>query len=295
MTGIGIDVSKGKSTVAFVNSYGEVLCKPFEIPHDMPAITSLANRIKEIDEETIILMEYTGHYHRPIVKGLMGCGLSVCVTNPLQMKKYGDTELRRGKTDKKDAVRIALYALEKSYSLQPYSKMEEKYEELRFLSRQYDQRINILVQAKEQLHCLLDETMPGITQLLSLKSRNPNNCVLLRFIKRYGSFAKIQSMPKNRFLESYATLVRKTTDRRSGAKGLAIYELAKKSICTREADSLTVMAQNQLVDLISVAQTAADEIMLRMQNISETIPEYAVLRGMNGVGERLGPIILAEI
>ena len=32
-----------------------------------------------------------------------------------------------------------------------------------------------------------------------------------------------------------------------------------------------------------------------MQNIASTIPEYKVLLSMAGVGERLGPIILAEI
>ena len=32
-----------------------------------------------------------------------------------------------------------------------------------------------------------------------------------------------------------------------------------------------------------------------MRNIAETIPEYKVLRAMRGVGDRLGPIILAEI
>ena len=37
------------------------------------------------------------------------------------------------------------------------------------------------------------------------------------------------------------------------------------------------------------------EIITQMQNIVETIPEYKVLRAMNGVGDRLGPAILAEI
>ena len=32
-----------------------------------------------------------------------------------------------------------------------------------------------------------------------------------------------------------------------------------------------------------------------MRNIAETIPEYKALRAMHGVGDRLGPIILAEI
>lgn len=32
-----------------------------------------------------------------------------------------------------------------------------------------------------------------------------------------------------------------------------------------------------------------------MQTLAETLPEYAVLRSMAGVGDRLGPLILAEI
>ena len=55
------------------------------------------------------------------------------------------------------------------------------------------------------------------------------------------------------------------------------------------------IALDQCVDILSDSQRAADEIMLQMQNIAETIPEYKVLLSMNGVGDRLGPVILAEI
>ena len=72
-------------------------------------------------------MEYTGHYHYPVLKKLTDEHFPVCLVNPYQMKKYGDTELRRSKTDKKDAIRIATYALEKSYQLVPYSVDDQKY------------------------------------------------------------------------------------------------------------------------------------------------------------------------
>ena len=77
----------------------------------------------------------------------------------------------------------------------------------------------------------------------------------------------------------YTTLVKKTRDRHALSKGLSIYELA----------------QSQCVDLLSSSQNADDEIIFQMQTIAETIPEYNVLRSMPGVGDRLGPIILAEI
>ena len=295
MIAVGIDVSKSKSTVAILDSYGTVLATPFNMAHTQPEMNALVSRLKEFEEPVTILLEYTGHYHYPVLKKLQEEGFPVCVVNPYQMKKYGDVEIHKAKTDKKDALRIATYALEKSYKLVPYSFMEQKYEDLKFLSRQYDQRITFVAKLKVQLINLLDQTMPGITKFLALKSRNPEKSALMLFIKRYKSFDEIQRMGKTRFLSTYATLMKKTTDRYAPQKGLAIYELARDSITTRGEDPYIWSAQDQCVDLLATAQNAADEIITQMQNIAETIPEYKVLRAMNGVGDRLGPVILAEI
>ncbi len=295
MIAVGIDVSKSKSTVAILDSYGTVLATPFNMAHTQPEMTALASRLKAFNEPVTILLEYTGHYHYPVLKKLQEEGFPVCVVNPYQMKKYGDVELHKAKTDKKDALRIATFALEKSYRLVPYSFMEQKYEDLKFLSRQYQQRISFVTKLKVQLINLLDQTMPGITKILELKSRNPEKCALLLFIKRFKSFDEIQRIGKTRFLSAYTTLMKKTPGRYAPKKGLAIYELARESITTRGEDPYIWAAQDQCVDLLSTAQNAADEIITQMQNIAETIPEYKVLRAMNGVGDRLGPVILAEI
>ena len=295
MIAVGIDVSKSKSTVAILDSYGTVLATPFTMAHTQPEMNALVSRLKAFDEPVTILLEYTGHYHYPVLKKLQEEGFPVCVVNPYQMKKYGDVEIRKAKTDKKDALRIATFALEKSYKLVPYSSMEEKYEDLKFLSRQYQQRISFVSTLKVQLINMLDQTMPGITKILALKSRDPEKCALLLFIKRYKSFDEIQRIGKTRFLSTYATLMKKTPDRYAPKKGLEIYELARDSITTRGEDPYIWSAQDQCVDLLAAAQNAADEIITQMQNIAETIPEYKVLRAMNGVGDRLGPIILAEI
>ena len=295
MIAVGIDVSKSKSTVAILDSYGTVLATPFNMAHTQPEMNALISRLKAFDEPVTILLEYTGHYHYPVLKKLQEEGFPVCVVNPYQMKKYGDVEIRKAKTDKKDALRIATYALEKSYKLVPYSSMEQKFEDLKFLSRQYQQRISFVSTLKVQLINMLDQTMPGITKILALKSRDPEKCALLLFIKRYKSFDEIQRIGKTRFLSTYATLMKKTPDRYAPKKGLEIYELARDSITTRGEDPYIWAAQDQCVDLLATAQNAADEIITQMQNIAETIPEYKVLRAMNGVGDRLGPVILAEI
>ena len=212
MIAIGIDVSKSKSTVAILNGDGSIRAKPFDVRHTADELQALVKCVKSTGETPTILMEPTSHYHYPILKAFLAANLPVCLINPYQMKKYGDTALRKAKTDKRDSLKIAQYALEKSHSLVPYTPAEQKYEDLRFLSRQYGQRMAALTVAKVQLISLLDETMPGISNILPLKSRDPDNCVLLCFIKRFKSFDMIRKMGKTRFMDSYQVLVRKTTD-----------------------------------------------------------------------------------
>ncbi|MBQ5521719.1 MAG: IS110 family transposase [Oscillospiraceae bacterium] len=295
MLAVGIDVSKSKSAAAILNPDGTVHTKPFEFRHSQPEMDALIRYIKDQNQPVTILMENTGHYHYPVLKALEAAGLPVCLINAYQMKKYGDMELRKAKTDKKDALRIARYALEKGYSLVPHTSMDQKYEDLRFLARQYDQRMGTLTTNKVFLINLLDETMPGITKLLSLTTRDPETSLTMLFIKRFKSYDRIKKMGRTRFLDSYNKLARKSRNRRAYGYGLAIYELAVNSITTRGENEFTLAAQDQCVDLVSESQKAADAIILKMQTLAETLPEYAVLRSMAGVGDRLGPLILAEI
>ena len=201
MIAVGIDVSKGKSTVAILNGDGSMRAHPYEMNHSKAELDALIKYIKAVDDQPIILMEPTSHYHYPLLKAFIDAGLSPSLVNPYLLKKYGDAELRKTKTDKKDALRIARYALEKWYTLVPYSPLDQKYEDLRFLSSQYSQRISMVTKSKIQLINLLDESMPGITKILALKSRNPEKCMLLQFVKRFHSFDYINSIGKTRFMD----------------------------------------------------------------------------------------------
>ena len=295
MLAVGIDVSKSKSTAAILNQDGTIHTKPFEFHHSQPEMNAFIEYIKAQNQLVTILMENTGHYHYPVMKAFEAAGQPVCLINAYQMKKYGDMELRKAKTDKKDALRIARYALEKGYTLIPHTSMDQKYEDLRFLARQYDQRMGTLTTNKVFLINLLDETMPGITKVLSLTTRDPETSLTMLFIKRFKSYDRIKKMGKAKFLDSYDKLARKSRNRRAHGYGLAIYELAVNSITTRGENEYTLAAQDQCVDLVSESQKAADAIILKMQNLAETLPEYTVLHSMAGVGDRLGPLILAEI
>ena len=67
MNAVGIDVSKGKSTVAVLRPYGEVVVSPFDVAHTGSDLRALADLIKKLPGETKVVMEATGNYFESIV------------------------------------------------------------------------------------------------------------------------------------------------------------------------------------------------------------------------------------
>lgn len=56
MNAVGIDVSKGKSTVAIMRPYGEIVASPFEITHTEADFKKLTSQIKSLHGESKIIM-----------------------------------------------------------------------------------------------------------------------------------------------------------------------------------------------------------------------------------------------
>ena len=117
MNSVGIDISKGRSTVAVMRPFGEVVISPFDIPHTDSELSELARRLKSLNGETRVVMEATGNYHAPVAKLLHDAGLYVSVVNPKLVHGYGNDDLRRVKTDRKDAVKLANYGLDRWLTL----------------------------------------------------------------------------------------------------------------------------------------------------------------------------------
>ena len=72
MNAVGIDVSKGKSTVTIRKPGNVVLMSPCDIPHTQSAINDLIKQIKSLEGETKVCMEHTGRYYEPTIWILYG-------------------------------------------------------------------------------------------------------------------------------------------------------------------------------------------------------------------------------
>ena len=137
MNAAGIDISSRKSTVAVLRPFGEVVEVPFDVQHNAEALTALAEQLKSIDGETRVVMEHTGRYYESVAKTLHEAGLFVSAVNPLLIKEYGNNSLRRVKTDKADAMKIARYALDNWVELRDYTPMDTIRYDLKTLNRQF--------------------------------------------------------------------------------------------------------------------------------------------------------------
>lgn len=294
MIGIGIDISKNKSTVSAINDTGEIIMKPQEFKHSENELNKLIQWIKDQEDTVFVVMESTGHYHYPVLKKLYEEGIYVSVVNAYLMKKYGDIEIRKAKTDKKDAIRIAKYAIEKRFSLKKYEGEDEKYNDLKFLSRQYNQIVSIRVKAKIQFNNLLDEIMPGINKILTRTTGNSSK-ILYDFVEKYEHFDNIKRKGEQKFIKEYSAWSKKKGYRNGAIKALKIYELAQNSITTRSANNSTYIALKNCIKILRETEESSNSILTQMQTIAYTLLEYKIVRELKGVGDKLAPRLIAEI
>ena len=291
--GVGIDVSKGKSTVAILSIEGEVIEMPFDINHDVEDLEKLDKKLKKFSKEDLkIVLEQTGTYHLPILTYLLDKEYCVIAENALKIKKYLDRSLRKAKTDKKDSLKLAEYACDNWYKLKVNFIEEEKYKELRFLSRQYFSLNSMKVQQKVDFSDLTDMLFPGYYQLLE----ECNFVVGLKIFEKFSDPKIIRKKKLETFLNDVEKIAQKIGQQRAGRNlAIKVYELAKKSVSSCPSNSSTQLILNKrVVALINLIETT-NEIIANMNEIAKSMDEYKEVRNMKGVGDRLAPLLIAEI
>ena len=296
MISVGIDISKGKSMICFLKPYGEVVREAYEIQHSDSELNKLVEDILSFDEEVKVVMEATGIYHLPVLTVLKEHNIFVSVINPLIMKKYSVMGLRKVKTDKMDAIKIANYGIDQWFKLSNYEISDSVYSELKILGRQYSHYISMRIASKVSLGNLLDRTMPGIKTLLNNRPDKPEKDKLNDFIKEYWHYDNITKKSEKQFINSYLKWTQKKGYRHSEAKAKQIYALAQESIPTLPSNNAsTKMLLLEAVRVLSTIDKTLHIILTQMQELARTLKEYDVVRDMPGVGDTLAPRLIAEI
>lgn len=290
---IGIDVSMGKSTISIISTDGEVISEPFEIEHTKSGFNLILEKIKNIPKDNVkFVMESTGNYCKSILKIIIDNGYFVTVENPLTIKKYCDINIRKVKTDKKDALKIACYGSERWHKLIEYTPSDEIYSELRFLSRQYDEQMTLKVMKKIHLSGLIEVTFPGLKKIFNGDSVY---MLMLDVYKKYYHPSLVLSKSKSSFIKDVEKISKKTGHRVGTRVAEEMYSLASECIPSSPCNESTQLAVSNCVLLLQNLEEITNNIIAKMDKLARNLPEFEIVSNMSGVGNKIRSRLIAEI
>lgn len=295
MNCVGIDVSKGKSMIAVMRPFGEVVLTPFEVQHTASELSELVRTLKSLVGETRVVMEATGNYHAPIALALQGAGFYVSIVNAILVHDYGNNSLRRAKTDKKDAIKLANYGLDHWLTLPRYVPEEDTRMMLKTCYRQYQQYTKVQTILKNNLISLLDTTFPGINRLFNSPIRADGREKWLDFVETFWHCECVSKLSENAFSAKYQKWCQRNGYNFSQAKAQQLHSFARSCITSLPKSETTKLLVKQAIVQLQATSSSLAALKQEMNVLAERLPEYPVVMGMFGVGPALGPQLIAEI
>ena len=295
MNAVGIDISKGKSMVAVARPLGEILSKPFEVLHTSEGIASLVEYLHTLKGDTRIVMEHTGRYYEPMARQLADADFFVSAINPKLIKDYGANSLRKVKTDKADALKIARYALDNWQDLCQYTNMDTIRVQLKTLNQQFSFYTKQKTASKNNLIALLDMTYPGVNTLFDSPAREDGSQKWVDFAASFWHVDCVRSMGLTAFTERYRKWCKRHGYNFQPHKPQEIFIRSKELLAVFPKDDMTRSLIKQAVVQLNAVSQVVEHIRSDMNRLASQLPEYPIVMAMYGVGESLGPQLMAEI
>lgn len=296
MNAVGIDVSKGKSTVAIIQPFGVVIAEPFDVLHTDSDLKELVNFIKSLSGETKVVMEYTGTYYEPIANALHNAGIFVAVVNPLLLNDYDTNRVRKVKTDRIDALKIASFTLDKWMKLREYTPAETVRQTLKVMNRQCTKLDKILVMQKNSLIALLDCCFPNVNTLFTSSCRKSDGHEKwVDFILKFPHVDSVAKLSLSVFKTKYQSWCKKEHYNYSESKAEKVHAYARTLVGTLPmTDTVKKIVSESAKHLNSTLETLAT-FHSEMDALASQLPEYEAVKNLFAVGKVTCSQLIAEI
>jgi len=296
MNAVGIDVSKGKSMVAIMRPFGEVVASPFEVTHTGSELSKLAKTLKSLHGETKVVMECTGNYFYPIAYDLHEAGLFVSAVHAKLIHDYGNNTIRKVKTDRTDSIKIANYGLSNWMELPRYWPEEDIRRMLKAYSRQYTKYNKLKTMLKNNFIALTDQTFPGVNELFKSPPRKSDGHEKwMDFAFKFWHCECVCGLREKEFIERYRKWCKRAGYNFSQEKAEDIYVSALGHVCVVPMNDCTKQLVTLSINQINAISESIAIVAREMKRLAELLPEYPVVSGFYGVGDILGPQIMAEV
>lgn len=283
---IALDVSMGKSYCVWYRR--KVCLREFSLFHTKVGFHSLLTLVNSAIDP-VIYFEATGVYSRVIQHFCELHHFKFCRLNPLELH-LKSASLRRLKTDRYDAHRIAQTVLDNQFRLSvPWS---DTYQKLHELSRFYNQLNCDWGYRLNHLHTALEQTFPELKQLFA----NQTSKLALNMVELFPHPDLVRPLSrvklKNKLIHSTDKRLSKTkaykyTDR--------LTKLAADSFPATKADAIQVDEVRYYARQLIELTLKKEEVKKQMECLAQTLPEYSIYCSFPGIGEQTAAQLMGEL
>lgn len=286
---LALDVSMGTSYGVLYQ--GETCLREGTIAHTQTGFGRLLTEIQSLPELPAIVFEATGIYSRPVETFCQKNQLAYTLLNPLQAKKQlEEGSLRSWKTDKQDAHQLA--RTHARNSREPKVSKTEVYQDLRDLSRFYQEVEEDIKRTRMYLHNCLQLTFPELEQFFT--SRITSYALSLICLFPHPDLV-LQSSPtqiKNLLMK---TTRKRISENRARKKAEELIGYAQEAYPAVEADSVhcqkAVYYAEKLQDLLQQKESLRDQLIERASELEE----FVLYASIPGVGELTAALLIGEL
>jgi transposase len=285
---VGIDVSKEKFDVCCIDGTGEKL---FRLSTDMirsgfEDLNKKLTKLVDSRDSVVIGMESTACYHIPLFSYLTSEGYTVVVINPLLISNFMKLQLRKTKTDNKDAHVIAQYLNEQreAYS---QSIISSDIADLRDLSRQRESLVDQMTAQKVDIKRILSVTFPELEKITNIFTKS-----MLRLLSQYPSASAIKSTRRGKLAK---TLIPGSYGKQTDESVDAIRNAAKTSIGIVSHTKEIVLKQKVSI-LIQLEEHLSELSEILIEHCQSQMGEdIEILTSMKGIGNNSATNFLVEL
>lgn len=282
----GIDVSSRQSTVAVVINRAKL--PEFKISNDLIGFKRLGKEL-ELYHQPQIIFEATGVYSRRLQAFLERNNYDYIRMNPLTAKKLMDNNLRHNKTDRTDAVSLALIQFANP---QKVSYVEPQvYQEMQANSRIYEQFSHDLVKYKNRLHRALQLTFPEIEQLMTPIGKN-----YWRIVQRYPH-PQLVLRENETSIAAKLKLLSGIGPKRSHYLAQQLVNLAKQSCSAVSVDSAEIWGIRANLMALRFAYRQCQTAVKKLNQLSKQLPgkDLDIYTSIPGIAKTTALRLIAEL
>ena len=283
---VGIDISKDKFDACGITGEEKKLFQ-ISVAMDRKGFEKLKRHFADFSVSSVLIgMESTASYHVNLFSYLVAEGYKVILINPLLISNYMKMELRKTKTDKKDAVVIARFLLSNGNTLMQKA-TPSLISDLRDLSRQRESLVDEMTSLKIEIKQLLNITFPELEHMAGIFTKS-----ILRLLQQYPSAFAIKHADVGQLSQA---LITDSYGHKREEFAKTLIKAARFSIGINSPAKEIIIKQK--IGLLLHLEDALDEITDMLIEMARKLMEedINIITSIKGIGDKTAANFLVEM